>query len=322
MLSVEVYAPQCRPRWDAFVCDSPCASFMHQRAFVEYHGSRFSDFSLMIGSNGKLLAILPAHLEAGGTLVSHRGLGYAGFLFAPGVKTRTAVAIFKKALQFLHNQGINGLLLRQVPSYQQQAGRDLSYLPLSWIQARLQFPEVSSVVLPHTSPRWQLRRRRALKKARKTGVVVQTEHTWPACWHLLEQNLWQRHQKRPVHSLHEIELLARTFPQNICLYTARRQEALLGCMVIFKTTAAWHAQYIASNEAGRHTGALEAIVAHLLALKPAGRGFSLGVSTLREQNAVNTGLLDWKEGFGAEPVPHNTWLVETGNFHMLQNRFL
>ena len=73
--------------WNAFVSNSPNATFLFNRNFMDYHSDRFSDFSLMIFSSKKLVAILPAN-RVGDTLYSHQGLTYGGLVVTAKAKSK------------------------------------------------------------------------------------------------------------------------------------------------------------------------------------------------------------------------------------------
>ena len=48
--------------------------------FVEYHSDRFTDYSLMVYEDQKLIAIMPANFDENGDVHSHQGLSYGGVL--------------------------------------------------------------------------------------------------------------------------------------------------------------------------------------------------------------------------------------------------
>jgi hypothetical protein len=52
------------------------ATFLFSRAYMDYHSDRFADHSPMIFNDHSLVGVLPANLNANGTLISHEGLTY------------------------------------------------------------------------------------------------------------------------------------------------------------------------------------------------------------------------------------------------------
>ena len=60
MIQIRDYSDNLRPRWDEFVRLSKNGTFLHKRAYMEYHADRFEDHSLLFYKEEELLAILPA----------------------------------------------------------------------------------------------------------------------------------------------------------------------------------------------------------------------------------------------------------------------
>src|ERR1700691_865424 len=76
--SVERYTPDRKNEWDAFVSGAKSSTFLFYRDYMDYHQDRFTDHSLMVFRDGELAGLLPANLNAKGTLISHEGLTYGG----------------------------------------------------------------------------------------------------------------------------------------------------------------------------------------------------------------------------------------------------
>jgi hypothetical protein len=114
----------------------------------------------------------------------------------------------------------------------------------------------------------------------------------------------------PVHSLAEIELLAGRFPEEIALFTATADDALLAGVVMFRSAQVAHAQYIATGEAGREAGALDGLFEHLIALHSSRwRCFDFGISNTDQGRSLNEGLVRQKEEFGGSAVVHDFYRV-------------
>ena len=64
MISVEIYSPELKARWDEVVRGSRNGTFLHLRDYMDYHSHRFSDMSLVAMRDGKPLAVLPACRES------------------------------------------------------------------------------------------------------------------------------------------------------------------------------------------------------------------------------------------------------------------
>ena len=131
-------------------------------------------------------------------------------------------------------------------------------------------------------------------------------------WEILEKNLSERHNTRPVHSLREIRYLHSRFFNNIVLFASYQDQEMLAGVVIYESKNVAHAQYIASSKKGRDLGALDAIFFFLINdyYKEKKRYFDFGISTEKNGLFLNTGLIFFKEGFGARAVAYDFYEVE------------
>ena len=129
-----------------------------------------------------------------------------------------------------------------------------------------------------------------------------------------EQVLGARYDLRPVHSAEEITMLAGRFPDNIKLFTARRQQQMLAGVIIYESRNVAHAQYIAANEEGKQTGALDLILSYLINEYYADtKYFDFGISTEDDGRYLNLGLVENKESFGARAIVHDFYELELDN---------
>src|SRR6476660_4545846 len=91
--SVHRYEPAFKAEWDALVRASKNGTFLFLRDYMEYHGDRFEDHSLLIRDKGVTVAMLPAN-STGAELVSHGGLTYGGFIMCEGMTTPAMLEMF------------------------------------------------------------------------------------------------------------------------------------------------------------------------------------------------------------------------------------
>ena len=125
---------------------------------------------------------------------------------------------------------------------------------------------------------------------------------------MLEQNLYERHGRGPVHDLREIEHLARLFPGNIRLFRCLRGDVTLAGSVVYLSARVCHVQYDGTSEEGRGCGAQDLVLATVIDhFSPTHRWIDLGISTEQEGRHLNEGLMAYKEGFGARSVNYDTY---------------
>ena len=102
---IEVYSPSRRESWDAFVRRSKNGTFLFFRDYMEYHGDRLVDHSLLLWDDkAELIALLPAN-RRGADLESHAGLTYGGFVTDERMKVPRMLEVFRRTLEFLRAEG-------------------------------------------------------------------------------------------------------------------------------------------------------------------------------------------------------------------------
>jgi len=152
-------------------------------------------------------------------------------------------------------------------------------------------------------------RRRGLKKAINANLIFEESNDFSTFWSLLENNLRERYQSAPIHSLSEILLLKDRFPHNIHLFIVRKADQVLGGTVLYISNKTVKTQYISSNEEGRAVGALDLLFSELLSrYSECGMCFfDFGTSNTPDSDDLNDKLIFQKEGFGANTICYDTY---------------
>ncbi len=309
--------------WDSFVKKAKNATFLFQRNFMDYHSDRFKDHSLLIYKEEKLVAILPANLKDG-VLHSHQGLSYGGLLVGMKTTFHETLIVFRSLLSFLESKGIAVLNLKLLPKmYNRLPSDEIDYL-LFLTKAKLTRRDLSSCVFNENPLKIESSNRlRGIKKGMKNGLVVREELNFDSFWReVLEPNLKQVHNQKPVHSLEEINVLKSYFPENIRQFNVYKGEEIVAGTTIFETSEVAHAQYISANDLGRKTGGLDFLFSHLLHHFAQKKYFDFGISNEAQGMKVNNGLMNWKESFGGRGISHDFYEIRTENHHLLTNIFI
>lgn len=306
------YQPNRKNEWDDFVAHSRNGTFLLQRDFMDYHADRFTDHSLMFYAGSRLLAVLPAE-EAGEVLSTHRGLTYGGFITSASVTASQMLAMMRCLLDYLREQtALRKLVYSPVPTFYANYPCEEDRYALFRHGAQRTQCKITSII-PLASPLpFSTLRRRKIKVFEQASLQVRENEGWAAFWDVLTQNLLQRHQVKPVHSLDEILKLHERFPQNIRLHQVLSAEGeVLGGAVVFETDCVAHVQYIASTEKGRAHGVLDGLFAQLITQRYAHKQyFDFGVSVEQGGLVLNEGLIHQKEGFGARAAIYETYEVK------------
>lgn len=297
--------------WDRFVATSRNGTFLLERGFIDYHGDRFDDHSLLLyGPSGRLRAVLPGH-AAGDEFHSHDGLTYGGLVYAAETGLSECVAMLDAVRAYLRGAGFSSLTYKTIPWIYASMPSEEDRFALFRAGATLARREAMSVLARGSRPRPHEQRRRGASRATKAGVQVVESGDLPPYWAMLEANLRDRHEAAPVHSLAEIALLASRFAQGIRLFVAHDGGELLAGVLVFDTPRVARFQYIASTPAGRSVGAMDALAGHLANQVYRDKDYiDYGTSSARHRPGINEGLVSQKEGFGARTVVHDVYRLE------------
>jgi hypothetical protein len=298
-MEIRKYTEEYRLAWERLVDLSINGTFLIKRKFMDYHGGRFLDYSLVAYADGILLAVFPAESD-GKQVFSHRGLSYGGWVFAQGISKRTIIDVVKLGLDFLGRAGFESLYIRSIPGFYHEGNFDLIqevYQRFGSLTTKKTFQTIASPFA------WKSKGRRwGLKKAIRSGLTISDDsRLLDEFWQkVLGPNLWQRHQVMPAHSLEEIRLLMQRFPEQIRLFCTVKEGEILAGVLVFCMDRVVHTQYIANSPRGRELMALDVLMHHLMfRVYPGIQFLSLGISNEPSTGLINRGLYEWKASLGA-----------------------
>lgn len=301
------YDPSQSSLWDDLVRRSQ-GTFLHERAYMDYHADRFPDASVMVFDKAKLAAVFPA-TAAGTEVASHTGLTYGGLLH-DGMTAAKVLAAFDALNAHYARDGYETVLYKPVPYIYHPYPADEDLYALFRLGATLVARAVASALPVAGRKRFTESRRGGLRKAERAGCALAESDDFAGVWDVLRAGLEARHGARPVHSLAEICLLKSRFPDQIRLFEARIDGVLGAACVLFDTGRVAHAQYITSTPEGRAQGALDALFDHVLGTYCEAAGthtFDFGTSTEDGGQTLNEGLIFQKEGFGGRGVVYDAY---------------
>lgn len=318
--SVRQYTASDFELWNTFVSDSKNGTFLFNRNFMEYHSNRFQDFSLLIFSNEKLVAILPANV-IGEIVYSHQGLTYGGLVYNEKLKLASVNLIFIAFLKFLETNDIHQINIKTIPSiYHFKPAEELNYL-MFLAKANCYKRDVLSVINIKKSFFLSKDRKEGVNRGIKNNLVVQETTDFESFWNeILIPNLKLKHQTKPVHTLEEIKKLNDIFPQNIRQFNVYYNDKIVAGTTIFESNLVAHSQYISANESKNELGSLDFLHHYLLTSVFNKKDyFDFGISTENQGQNLNQGLSYWKESFGANAIVQDFYEVETKNYSFLEN---
>lgn len=305
-IKVVRYDASWKTRWDAFVDRAKNGVFLFKRDYLEYHAVRFPDASLLfLDDSDRLIAILPATLD-GEILSSHGGLTFGGIISDDGMKVALMLEVFDAMLADMRAGGVKQVIYKAIPHIYHRLPAEEDLYALFRNDARLYRRDVSSTIDMSQRVPLSKGRKWSIKQAIKAGIQVARSTDFETFMAIEERVLEARHGARPVHTASELRLLAERFPEEIKLFAAMRNGAMLAGVVIYESALVAHAQYIGANDEGRAAGAADLVISHLINdYYRDKKYFDFGISTEDGGRRLNAGLANNKQGFGGRAVVYD-----------------
>lgn len=310
MSDIEIirYSSDYISTWDSIVEGSKNAPFFYKRNFIEYHGKRYMDFSLIFFMKNVPFAVMPANIfENKHEVIAHSGLTFGGIAIDKKLKSVDFLQMFECLINFLKKSKIDRFVYKAIPSYYSLIPAQEELYAAFKNGGKLIRRDIGSLITRNQNVPFSKMRMRLLKKYNSMGLVIQKSLDYRAFWKVLTECLLTTHDAIPTHTIDEIELLTLRFPHNIKLFIAEDgNNSLLAGIVVFESANVAHFQYIASSKEGRNICALDSLINWLLRIEYSEKNnISFGISTELNGTFFNQGLLDYKESFGARAVVHD-----------------
>ena len=310
-MEIRRYRRDDKELWNSFVNKARNATFLFDRNYMDYHADRFDDNSFMFYHKGKLKAVLPANV-AGDTLYSHQGLTYGGLLLDKKATVEDVLECFDSMNSWLRENGISKVVYKALPWIYQQYPSEEDLYALTWkCKAQLISRDISSSIVIDNKLKFAESRKSGIRKALSLNIEVGESNDVDGFWHVLEDNLGNRYNAKPVHTASEMKLLMSRFPNNIKLYVAKMNGEIVGGTLIYVTPQVVHTQYISASVEGKKHGALDLLFDYIINKVYANcRYFDFGKSTEQGGAYLNEPLIFQKEGFGGRGVCYDWYQWE------------
>ena len=300
-----------RSLWDQAVIRARNSHFMFQRGYMEYHADRFPDCSYMLMRGKKLVALLPAHRQ-NGNLISHKGLSFGGWILAPKCLYSDLEAGFSLLGEEMSRQGLVRLVYSPSPYPYHGGSCDDDLFILQKIGAHCHSMRLGAFLpassgLPNT---YGIRRRLRLGETKLPCRFEETEDL-DRFWACLTAFLEKRHKATPVHSVEEMRLLKRSFPDCIRLIIGRRGSEWLTGRVIYLSRLVLRFQYVFQVLESPRVFLHERMTDWILRQPDFARSWiDFGTSADPSSGQLVKPLHLHKEILGARGLPLSTWIWE------------
>lgn len=316
------YGDEYAAQWDDFVETARNSSFLFMRRFISYHADRFQDCSWLAFKNGKLIALLPANIDAGNVLHSHQGLTYGGWILPVAhIDGSDLLEIFRIASRIWRKLGITALDYKPLPYIYAASPAQEDLYALFRLNANISEVNLSmSIDLDRlrriatdrgvtfeeaVKANYNKLRRRSLTKAEKLDFEILETETASDIITMVSDCLRERYNSSPVHTTEELQMLHDRFPDRIHFHILKYLSKPQACVCIFDTGIVAHAQYIATTPLGRELNLLTPLFHHLISTTYANRKyFDFGTSNECHGEILNSGLLRQKASYGASAVAY------------------
>lgn len=310
-MEIRRYRREDKELWNSFVSKARNATFLFDRNYMDYHADRFEDNSFMFYHKGKLKAVLPANV-AGDTLYSHQGLTYGGLLLDKKATVEDVLECFDSLNSWLRENGISKVVYKALPWIYQQYPSQEDLYALTWkCKAQLISRDIASTIVIDNKLKFAESRKSGIRKALSLNIEVGESNDVDGFWHVLEDNLGNRYNAKPVHTASEMKLLMSRFPNSIKLYVAKMNGEIVGGTLIYVTPQVVHTQYISASVEGKKHGALDLLFDYIINKVYANcRYFDFGKSTEQGGAYLNEPLIFQKEGFGGRGVCYDWYQWE------------
>lgn len=311
MIEIVKYNSCMQAQWDDAVKASRNGTFMHHRAFMEYHSDRFADYSLLAMDGSKVLAVLPAN-RVDDKVYSHQGLTYGSWLVSAKCDAVTMMQVMEATVKFLKDDGVTELIYKPVPHIYHRYPAEEDLYALFRHGAVLSECSISTTIDLDEPIKLDRGNRRAVNLAKRACVKISESDDYEGYWQVLQGVLQSRYDTRPVHTVEEMRLLQSRFPNNIKLYTATINAEIVAGVVMFYAGPVAHSQYIAAAPAGRENGAL-ALLFDTLIKQCADEGYryyDFGISCENHGQYLNEGLAQQKARLGGRGIAYNVYTIK------------
>lgn len=303
------YENKYKEEWNQFINISKNGTFLLNRDYMEYHSDRFPDHSyIFLDEKDKISALIPGTIKDE-IFYTHRGLTYGGLILDKNSKMIDVLEYFELLNNELKKSGIKKVIYKNIPYiYHSYPSQEDEYA-LFKQKAEIFSLGIASTIELDKEFKFNKSRKSSISKAKRYGLEIKKDENFKEFWKLLEENLQNTHEARPVHNLDEILYLKRKFPENIKLYVALENKDVVGGIVVYEMEKICHIQYISANERGKEISALDFLFEYLIKIEFKDKKyFDFGTSTEENGNFLNEGLIFQKEGFGARGIVYKQYI--------------
>jgi hypothetical protein len=299
--------------WDNLVEKSNNGTFLHTRRFLNYHGDRFQDVSLIIEDDRKeIIGVLPAaiDIDVGDRVVSHPGITYGGIVHAGQIRGMALIETLKLICDTYKDEGFHTLWYKSIPYIYHRGPCSDDIYAFFRLNARLYRCDLSASIDLKNNFYRPHNRSYCLKKAKRSGITIDRGFQYiEPLWRVLEDHLANKYNAKPVHTVDEIKQLHTLFSNEIECVVGILNDAVVAGAILFKTHTTTHMQYSAASSEGYKLCATDLIYDYCInrSIDDGYQYFDFGTSNEQGGTYLNEGLYNYKVQYGAGGVAHQSF---------------
>ncbi|WP_282038078.1 hypothetical protein [Saccharicrinis aurantiacus] len=306
---IREYNPCLKKQWDSLIMESDLPSFMLLRDYLEYHQYKYTELSLMYYKKNKLIAVIPGN-TVNNTFYSHQFISYGGIIAKRNCSLFDLEIIYEDLEVYLLKRKITNIQIKLAPFYYYESQSQVQ----DYILSKKRIDNLSTKIgcfintSKHIFPKSSIEKRKLNLGLFNIGV----SENYSEFWTVLDKNLWEMHQTKPVHNIEEITKLKQLFPSFISLFTINDKidnSIQSGC-ILFKERNTLRIPYIATSIEGRKNRATHALYYSIVEYYKNSFGY-IDFGNINTEERINRGLLNMKERFGASIYKSSIYTYNT-----------
>lgn len=291
--------------------------FINTIKYLDYHPlGRFQDESICIQEKGSrsIVGVMMAAISSDNDcIVSHPGTTFAGPIIKRCINVQYSLEVLKLLMEYYETR-YDKIIIRTAPAVFGNQPNGLIDYYLSVNGYKYEISALSNVIdltgincENDVVNMFDGKKRNKLRKnlqgdkifIYKKNLVDQT------VWQSINENLENKFSTRTTHTWEEIADLVNRFPKDIDVFYADDKEGEYCAFSLnyrFKTV--YHTQYMGLNYEKRVYNPNVYLIYHLMteAKKQGFKYFSFGASTEKQGQYLNTGLFEYKAGYGGGEI--------------------
>ncbi len=314
------YHPELKKEWDALVESSINGTFLHSRNFFEHNPlNGKDDCSFLFCKKNKPVGVLPCSLYTKDevlTLHSHLRATYGGFVVNEEVGTEEALEMVELTIREARQLEVKEMIIRNPFRIFHKALCDETDHAMWYHGFALKSREVEIAIslkgdINAIKKRYENGTKYNVKKAvREVRCAISNDYE--SFWGILEKNLFEKHGKKPIHSLQNFyDLKEKVGEHRVKLFAGFIGNKMVCGALLFIFDKVIHAQYIALDNHYQEIRPLNAVIDFIIEWgnKEGYEYFNMG-SGNSDNGKVNLGLFHFKEGFGGRGTLRETMALK------------